>query len=126
VRWANDTQGTIRRLTEKALFININGSVDGIVYPLHYADIRLKHPEKRFKSGSTVKARVLALDPARNRIILTIKKSLIESELDIVTGIEGVKTGLITPGVVSKILDKGCLVDMFGGVKAFVPLSEAR
>jgi rRNA biogenesis protein RRP5 len=113
-------------LTDKALFINVNGTVDGMVHPLHYADIRLKNPEKRFKVGNTVKARVLALEPARNRIILTLKKTLVDSELAVISGIEEAKVGLITPAVVCKILDKGCLVEMFGGVKAFVPLSEAR
>jgi transcriptional accessory protein Tex/SPT6 len=51
-------QGTISRFTDKAIFINVSGSVDGVVWPLHYADIQLKHPEKRFKAGNTVKCRV--------------------------------------------------------------------
>lgn len=40
------------------MFVNISGSVDGAVWPLHYADIQLKHPEKRFKEGSSIKCRV--------------------------------------------------------------------
>jgi rRNA biogenesis protein RRP5 len=52
------SQGTISRFTDKAIFINVSGSVDGVVWPLHYADIQLKHPEKRFKAGNTVKCRV--------------------------------------------------------------------
>lgn len=51
-------QGTISRFIDKAIFINVSGSVDGVVWPLHYADIQLKHPEKRFKAGNTVKCRV--------------------------------------------------------------------
>ena len=47
------TKGTIRKLADKGLFVNIHGSIDGVVWPLHYADIRLKHPEKRFKVDST-------------------------------------------------------------------------
>lgn len=118
-------KGTIRRLSDKGLFVNVQGSVDGVVWPLHYADIRLKHPEKRFKVGSTVKCRVFALESARNRVVLTLKKSLVDSDLPVPSSFEDVKTGEITPAVVSKILDKGCIVDLFGGLRAFVPQSEA-
>mgnify|MGYP002718876203 CR=1 FL=1 len=97
-----------------------------MVWPTHYADIRLKHPEKRFKVGNSVKARVFALEPARSRVILTLKKSLVDSELPVPSDFGSVETGMITPAVVSKILDKGCIVDLFGGLRAFVPQSEAR
>lgn len=119
-------KGTIHRLSEKGLFVNIQGSVHGVVWPAHYADIKLKHPEKRFKVGGTVKARVFALEPARSRVVLTLKKSLVDSELEIPQHFGDVKAGMMTPAVVSKILDKGCIVDLFGGLRAFVPQSEAR
>jgi rRNA biogenesis protein RRP5 len=125
-KYVDDDQGTIRRLTDKGLFIDVAGSVDGVVWPNHYADIRLKHPEKRFKVGSSVKARVFALEPLRNRFFLTLKKSLVDSTLEIPSGFADVKIGQITPAVVTKLLDKGCLVDLFGGLRAFVPQSEAR
>ncbi|KAL1413196.1 rRNA biogenesis protein rrp5 [Vanrija albida] len=118
-------KGTIRRLSDKGLFVNVNGSVDGVVWPLHYADIRLKHPEKRFKVGSSIKCRVFAVEAARNRVVLTAKKSLVESDLPVPKSFADVKAGEITPAVVSKILDKGCIVDLFGGLRAFVPQSEA-
>jgi rRNA biogenesis protein RRP5 len=51
-------QGTVKRLSDKALFVDIRGAVDGVVWPAHYADIKLKQPEKRFKVGSNVKCRV--------------------------------------------------------------------
>lgn len=51
-------QGTVKRLTDSALFVSISGNVDGVVWPVHYADIKLKHPEKKFKVGASVKARV--------------------------------------------------------------------
>lgn len=119
-------KGTIRRLTEKALFVNIAGSVDGAVWPLHYADIQLKNPEKRFKVGSSVKARVFELDAAKSRVVLTLKKTLVESTLDIPATFEDVKQGQVVPVVVSKLLGKGCIVDLFGGMRAFIPQSEAR
>jgi rRNA biogenesis protein RRP5 len=40
------------------MFLDIAANVDGVVWPMHYADIRLKNPEKKFKPGQVVKARV--------------------------------------------------------------------
>jgi rRNA biogenesis protein RRP5 len=119
-------RGTVHRLSDKAMFVNINGSVHGVVWPNHYADIQLKHPEKRFKVGGTVKARVFELDVPRSRVVLTLKRSLVDSDLEIPQTMQDVKRGQIVPAVVSKLLDKGCIVDLFGGMRAFVPQSEAR
>ncbi len=51
-------KGTVKKLTDSALFVSISGNVDGVVWPNHYADITLKHPQKRFKPGGSIKCRV--------------------------------------------------------------------
>ena len=51
-------KGTIKKLTDSALFVSLSGSVDGVVWPIHFADIPLKHPQKRFKPGGSIKCRV--------------------------------------------------------------------
>lgn len=60
VRVGEVVKGTVNKLTDSALFVSINGNVDGMVWPMHFADIRLKHPERRFKPGVAIKARVCA------------------------------------------------------------------
>ena len=40
-------KGTVKKLTDSALFVSISGNVDAVVWPNHYADISLKHPQKR-------------------------------------------------------------------------------
>lgn len=51
-------KGTIKKLTDSALFVSLSGNIDGVIWPNHYADIPLKHPQKRFKAGATIKCRV--------------------------------------------------------------------
>lgn len=51
-------KGTVRKLTGTALFVKLNGNVDGMVWPTHYADIMLKHPQKRFQPDANIKCRV--------------------------------------------------------------------
>ena len=56
-------KGTVKKLTDSALFVSISGNVDAVVWPNHYADIPLKHPQKRFKPGGSVKCRVCLFSP---------------------------------------------------------------
>lgn len=51
-------KGTVKKLTDSALFVSLSGGIDGIVWPNHYADITLKHPGKRFQIGTSIKCRV--------------------------------------------------------------------
>jgi rRNA biogenesis protein RRP5 len=53
-------KGTIKSLDESKLTVTISGNLSGVVWPLHYADITLKHPSKRFKVGKDIKCRVSA------------------------------------------------------------------
>lgn len=55
-------KGTIKNLTDTCMFVSLSGSVDGVVWPHHYADIMLKYPSKRFKEGAGIKCRVRILE----------------------------------------------------------------
>ncbi|KAG2154655.1 hypothetical protein DEU56DRAFT_372848 [Suillus clintonianus] len=118
-------KGTVKRLTDSALFVSISCNADGVIWPIHYADIPLKHPSKRFKAGGSIKCRVLAVDPQRMRVELTAKKTLIESTLPVLTCIEEAKVGMITDAVVYRVVDKGLIVQFYNDLKAFVPSREA-
>jgi len=73
----------------------------------------------------TLSSQVFSADPSQNRVSLTLKKSLLASDLEIFTGFSDVKVGAVTHGVVTKIMDKGMLVDFFGGIRGLVPIGEA-
>ena len=60
----------MERLTSTGLFVSISGNVDGVIWPNHYADIALKHLQKRFKEGATIKCKVGIL--VRKMILLVI------------------------------------------------------
>ncbi|KAH9947721.1 hypothetical protein B0H21DRAFT_852620 [Amylocystis lapponica] len=118
-------KGTVKKLTNSALFVSISGSVDGVVWPNHYADIPLKHPQKRFKPGGNIKCRVLVVDPERKRIALTAKRTLLDSTLPIVSKFADAQVGLLTHAVVFKVSDKSLQVEFYNNLKAVVPAREA-
>ena len=135
-------KGTVKKLTDSALFVSISGHVDGVVWPKHYADIALKHPQKRFKPGGSIKCRVrrlyitshyilmviqvLLVDSERKRISLTAKKTLVESSLPIISRFSDAQVGVLTHAVVFKVSDRSLQVEFFNNLKAIVPAREAR
>ncbi|RDX51109.1 U3 snoRNP-associated protein Rrp5 [Lentinus brumalis] len=118
-------KGTVKKLTDSALFVSISGNVDGVIWPNHYADITLKHPQKRFKPGGSIKCRVLVVNPERKRIALTAKKTLVESNLPIVSTLSDAQVGVVTHAVVFKVSEKSLQVEFYNNLKAFVPAREA-
>jgi rRNA biogenesis protein RRP5 len=106
------------------MFINISGSVDGVAWPDHYADIKLKHPERRFKIGQTVKCRVFSIEPEKGRVKLTLKKSLLDAAEPVAQSFDDLKVDMVAAGLITKILDKGVLVELFGGYVVYVPIGE--
>lgn len=68
---------------------------------------------------------IFSADPIKNRVVLTLKRQLINSELPIVTTFADAQVGVVTHGTVSKIMEKGVLVDFFGGIRALIPAGEA-
>ncbi|KAI0673370.1 U3 snoRNP-associated protein Rrp5 [Trametes maxima] len=118
-------KGTVKKLTDSALFVSISGNVDGVVWPNHYADIALKHPQKRFKPGGSIKCRVLVVDPERKRIALTAKKTLVESTLPVVSQASDAQVGTVTHAVVFKTSEKSLQVEFYNNLKATVPAREA-
>ncbi|KAG9096343.1 rRNA biogenesis protein rrp5 [Ceratobasidium sp. UAMH 11750] len=117
-------KGTITKLKENGLLVALSDKVTGFVGPCHYADIRLKHPERKFKQGATVKCRVLSVDSNRSRVCLTFKKSLLESTLPILTSPEDAKFGMVMPGVVQRVEERFVILEYYGGVRALVLLGE--
>ncbi|KAH9944184.1 nucleic acid-binding protein [Epithele typhae] len=118
-------KGTIKKLTDSALFVSISGNVDGVIWPNHYADIALKHPQKRFKPAASIKCRVLVVDPDRKRIALTAKKTLVDSTLPIIAHISEAQIGMVSHAVVFKVSEKSLQVEFFNNLKAIVPAREA-
>lgn len=57
---------------------------------------------------------------------LTLKKSLLNSELPVLSSVEEAQVGQDLDAVVSKVMDKGLFVELFGGMRAFIPIAEAR
>lgn len=106
------------------VIVKIAEGITGLVPEVHLADIHLQHPEKKFKEGLSVNARVLSTIPEKRQIRLTLKKTLVNSDAEAWTSYEYLKPGLQAPGTLVNILPSGAVVQFYGSVRGFLPVSE--
>lgn len=106
------------------LLVNLAEGISGLVPQIHMSDVELKHPERKFREGQTVTARVLSTDPARRRLKLTLKKSIINSDQKAWFSFQDIEVGDSTVGTLTKVDRFGAVVRFFGPVRGFLPVSE--
>ncbi|KAF2964648.1 hypothetical protein GQX73_g8919 [Xylaria multiplex] len=106
------------------LLIKLAEGVHGYVPEMHLADVRLQHPEKKFREGLKVKARVLSTDPFKNQLRLTLKKTLVNSEAKPFQSFDELVVGAQSPATIIKVLDNGAIVQFYGSLRGFLPVSE--
>ncbi|KAI0022028.1 hypothetical protein F4780DRAFT_242578 [Xylariomycetidae sp. FL0641] len=106
------------------LLLKLAEGIHGFVPEMHMADIRLQHPEKKFREGLKVKARVLSKDLVKRQVKLTLKKTLVNSDAAPLQAYDEVVVGMQTPGTIVKVLDNGAIVQFYGTLRGFLPVSE--
>jgi rRNA biogenesis protein RRP5 len=107
-----------------ALLIALADGITGYVPQIHFADIHLQHPERKFKEGLTVKCRVLDVDTERRRITLTLKSSLVNSDKKVFSDWNDLDVGDNAPGTIVKVNATGAEVRFYGNVKGWLHVSE--
>lgn len=74
-------EGVVTNVANFGAFVDIGVHQDGLVHISHLADDFVKDPRDVVKTGDMVKVRVLEVDPARQRISLSMKKNVDKSDI---------------------------------------------
>uniref|UniRef100_A0A8C3UX86 Protein RRP5 homolog n=1 Tax=Catharus ustulatus TaxID=91951 RepID=A0A8C3UX86_CATUS len=117
-------QGKVLSLKPIGMQVKVADGIRGLVPSLHLSDVILKQPEKKYNIGDEVKCRVLECNPEGKKLILTLKKSLVQSKLPVLSNYEDAKPGLITHGFVVCAREFGCIMKFYNDVKGLVPKNE--
>ncbi|KAL4639983.1 hypothetical protein GN956_G12527 [Arapaima gigas] len=117
-------EGTVSSVQSTGMIVKMNSHIKGLVPSLHFADVILKNPEKKYSVGSKVKCRVLTVDPASRKLLLTRKKTLLDSTLPLIRSYGEAKKGKVSHGYIVCVKDFGCIVHFYGDVKGLVPVQE--
>nr|XP_033796509.1 protein RRP5 homolog isoform X2 [Geotrypetes seraphini] len=117
-------QGKVTALKAFGMLVSVSDHLAGLVPRLHLADIMLKQPEKKYRIGIQIKCRVLTVFPELKKLILTRKKTLVDSKLPIIASYQDVEIGMIAHGFIACIKDFGCIVQFYNEVRGLVPKYE--
>lgn len=113
-------EGTVARLTNFGAFIDLGG-VDGLVHVSEISHTHVAKPSDVLKVGEKVNVLVLSVDPASDRISLSIKDTLPGpwDDIEDKAPIDSVLTG-----TVKRLTSFGAFVELFPGVEGLVHISQ--
>lgn len=114
----------VERLIPAGLIVKVSKSISGLIPTVHMADVKLTRPEFKFKPGKKVQCRVYKTDLLKQKVYLTLKKSLLNSEYPIFKDINEIKVDDVSHGVIIAIKNNGCIITYYNNVSAFAPGSE--
>lgn len=106
------------------LIVSLADGITGLVPSMHFADTQLQFPEKKFREGMKISARILSVNLEKRQIRLTLKKSLLNSESAIWKDYKDIVPGAQSPGTIVNLQPHGAVVQFYGFVRGFLPVSE--
>eukprot|EP01130_Rhizamoeba_saxonica_P018644 TRINITY_DN9400_c0_g1_i1.p1 TRINITY_DN9400_c0_g1~~TRINITY_DN9400_c0_g1_i1.p1 ORF type:complete len:1891 (-),score=497.58 TRINITY_DN9400_c0_g1_i1:96-5768(-) len=115
--------GSIKKVSDKAILVKLTPTITGFVPRSHMSDFGVKDPVSRFSVGSRITCRVLQIDPSDKKLVLTHKKTIVQSELPIITSYD-VPRFTISHGTILHVSPTGCIVGFFNDVKGRVHISD--
>lgn len=115
-------RGKVRNLTNFGAFVEIEDGIDGLV---HISDMswakRVRHPSEIIKKGDEVEVVVLEIDSDKKRISLGMKQTRENPWTELA---KEFTIGTETTGTITRLLDRGAVVELRDDVEGFVPQSH--
>ena len=108
----------------EGLIVSLAEGISGLIPSMHFSDSQIQHPEKKFREGMTVSARILSVNLAKRQIRLTLKKTLLNSDSAIWKEYHNIVPGSQSPGTIVNIYPHGAVVQFYGAIRGFLPVSE--
>ncbi|KAF2658858.1 rRNA biogenesis protein-like protein RRP5 [Lophiostoma macrostomum CBS 122681] len=129
IRIGQIAKGKVRRLIvnkkgNTSVLVDLSEGITGVVPEMHMADIRLQHPDRKFREGASVTARVLSVDIEKHSVQLTLKKSLVNSDKEPWTDFASVPVGAEGHGTLVDVKISGAVVKFYGDATAWLPAAE--
>jgi small subunit ribosomal protein S1 len=118
----SEIEGDVKNITEFGLFVGLTEDIDGMV---HMSDISWEKPGEEailaYKKGEKVRAKILDIDPEKERVSLGIKQ-LTSDPFD--ESISGLKKGSVVTCEVTAVLETGVEASLAGGLSGFIRKNE--
>ena len=114
--------GVVRNLTSFGAFVEVEAGIDGLV---HISDMswtrRVQHPSEVLHKSQEVEVVVLSIDPEQKRISLGLKQVREDPWYELA---QQYGAGHEVSGTITRLLEKGVVVDLGDDLEGFVPISQ--
>lgn len=115
-------RGAVRNLTNFGVFVELEQGVDGLI---HISDLswtkKIRHPGEVVKKNQAIDVVILGVDVEQRRISLG-HKQIMDNPWD--TFETSYKVNIEVDGTLTRIIEKGVIVELPLGVEGFVPASQ--
>jgi len=115
-------KGKVRNLTNFGAFVELEEGIDGLV---HVSDMswtkRVAHPSEVLKKNDAVEVVILSIDKEHRRISLGLKQ-VSEDPWPLLA--DKFTSGMELTGTISRLFDRGAILDVGENIEGFVPLSQ--
>ena len=112
--------GTVKRLTDFGAFVDVGG-IDGLVHISEMSWDRVNHPSEVLNVGDQIEVKVLEVIPEKERISLSIRKTLPDPWTK---AAEDLETGQIMTGKVTRLVNFGAFIELKPGVEGLAHISQ--
>jgi small subunit ribosomal protein S1 len=114
--------GTVTRLMDFGAFVELEPGVEGLIHVSEMSWVKkVRKPSDMLKTGDTVEAVVLRIEPAEKRISLGLKQALGDPWADVA---QKFGVGSEVEGPVTRLMKFGAFVQIAEGVEGLVHISE--
>jgi len=121
----SEVEGEVKNITEFGLFVGLPGDIDGMV---HLSDISWEKTGEEamedFKRGDMVRAKVLDIDPEKERISLGIKQLTDDPFTSALKSADNLRKGSVVTCTVTQITDGGIEVSLGDDLTGFIRRSD--
>lgn len=112
----------VKSLTNYGAFVELEPGIEGLI---HISDMswikKVSHPSELFKKGDLVEAVILSVDKESKKITLGVKQLSTNPWKEIE---KTIPVGSLVSGVVTKITGFGAFVELPGGIKGLIHVTE--
>ena len=113
-------QAIVKAILDWGVFLDING-IDALLHVSDLSHGRVKKPSDLVTVGQKLKVKITKIDEKTNRVSASVK-ALTENPYENIE--KKYKIGEIYEGIVTKIMDYGCFVEIEEGVEGLIHSSE--
>ena len=113
-------QAIVKAILDWGIFLDING-IDALLHVSDLSHGRVKKPSDLVTVGQKLKVKITKIDSKTNRVSASVK-ALTENPYENIE--KKYRIGEIHEGIVTKIMDYGCFVEIEEGIEGLIHSSE--